>query len=569
MLRKLCMGIADQIEQVRDRRFLKNLADVVRRVVPEVAAANREAGLRTALDTIGKAIVTRLEHEAGSGDLDEVFLDLSAGVGELVRRLLGRGDVSEVDDILELGVRSSTGPLVGRPVNGPDVIWRLTVAGEHEQVAERLLLSLLAGFCLESVLLRDDRRSGGQERTVGEALAGLLGRSWEPHLLHLVRAVLRVAPLSPFHVGGATTRAHLMALDPEERPDSYLHDLRERILSRAGPESIRSVESVLEFWRSGEVEHLDDLVSPESLAALPAQARDQHLEHIRMLLEGLSRHVPVGSEEDKTGVRWLACMPEAFYDIGTLLKVAGFSGCSGRAVALLNHLLQIYRALVQKYRRADPAATGGDAGPEALLQRSSRLLQQRRDLCGRLFAPEGMQGVEPTGRLELFGQELTLLRAGDGCLEELTNRALAVLDRDQLPLAGRVFGHLLMHAGLSGLGGGELEAMGAGLAGGQFDQSEFFKLLSRAAWQVASVRNRLAESLQPQVEASTRRLLSNPLSRPAEAYAGLFDYHRPRGTDRLALELGGALLEDVLSADGSFLLLEDFVHRLMHLIERY
>jgi hypothetical protein len=569
MLRKLCMGIADQIEQVRDRRFLSKLAAIVRRVVPEVAAANREAGLRTALDTIGKAIVTRLDREAGSGDLDEVFWDLGAGVGELVRRLMGRADASEVDDILELGIRASTGPLAGRPVDGRDVIWRLTVAAEHQQVADRLLLSLLVGFSLEDVLLRDNRRPGRDERTVGESLAGMLGREWEPQMLHLVRAVLRVTPLSPFHVGSATTRAHLMALDPEERQDCYLHDLREQILARGGADSIKSVESVLDFWRTGEVEHLDNLISPESLAALPAQARDEHLEHIRMLLEGLNRHVPVKSGQDKAGVRWLAHMPEAFYDVGTLLKVAGFSGCSGKAVALLNHLLQLYRALVQKYQQADRAAPDRDSGPEVLLQQSSRLLQQRRDLLGKLFSSEGLSGVEPTRRLEFFNRELTLLRTEDGCLEELANRALAVLDRNQLPLAGQVLGHLLVHACLSGLGTGELEAIANDLAGGQFVEADFFKLLSRAAWQVASVRNRLAESLQPHVEASTRRLLSNPLSCPAAAYAGLFDFHRLRGAERLTLELGGALLEDLLSADGSFLLLEDFIHRLMHLIERY
>ena len=144
-----------------------------------------------------------------------------------------------------------------------------------------------------------------------------------------------------------------------------------------------------------------------------------------------------------------------------------------------------------------------------------------------------------------------------------------MLDRDQLPLAARVFGHLLIHASLSGLGVAEWGDMGIGLVKGEFDQSEFFKLLSRVAWQVASVRNRLAGSLQPHVEASTRRLLSNSLSRPAEAYEGLFDYHRLHGAERLALELGGALLDDLLSADGSFLLLEDFTHRMMHLIERY
>ena len=569
MLRKLCMGIADQIEQVSDHRFLTKLAAIVRRVVPEVATANAEAGLRTALDTLGKAIVTRLEREAGSGDLDQVCFDLSAGVGELVRRLLGRADASEIEDLVELGIRSGTGPLAGRPVTGMDVIWRLTVAAEREQVAERLLLSLLAGFSLEDALLRDTRRPGEDERTVGEALAGLLGRPWEPHLLHLIRAVLRVTPLSPFHVGGATTRAHLMALDPEERPDSYLHDLREQILSRAGPENIRSVERVLNFWRTGGVEHLDDLISPESLAALPVQTHDGHTEHIRTLLDGLSRHVPMGRGYDKSGVRWLACMPEAFYDVDTLLKVAGFSGCSAKAVALLNHLLQLYRALVRKYQPAGPEAPGGDAAPEVLLQKSGRLLEQRRELCAKLFSPDGMQGVEPTLRLELFGREQALVRAEDGCLEQLSNRALAVLDRDRLPLAGQVLGHLLAHAELSGLGNPELKAIGAELAAGGFVEADFFKLLSRAAWQVAAVRNRLAESLQPHVEDSTRRLLSNPLSRPAAAYAGLFDYHRLRGAERLTLELGCALLEDLLSADGSFLLLEDFVHRLMHLIERY
>jgi len=569
MLRKLCVGIADQIEHVRDRKFMTKLSAVVRRVVPEVASANRQAGLRTALDTIGKAVVTRLEREAGSGDQDAVFLDLGAGVGELVRRLLGRADTSEVEDIIELGIRASTGPLAGHPVDGRDVAWRLTVAAEHEQVADRLLASLLVGFSLEDVLIRDDCRPEIGERTVGEALAGLLGRKWEPQLLHLVRAVLRVTPLSPFHVGSATTRAHLMALDPEERQDSYLHDLRERVLSRGGSESIQSVESVLEFWRTGDLEHLDNLASPESLAALPAQARDEHPKHIGLLLDGLKQHVPVGGGKDKAGVRWLAFMPEAFYEVGTLLKVAGFPGCSTRAVALLYHLLQLYRALVQKYQQADHDAPEVDAGPEALLQQSSRLLQQRRDLSGKLFSPEGILGVESTGCLDLFDRELAVLRAEDGCLEELANRALAVLDRDRLPLAGRVLGHLLTHACLSGLGTAELESAAADLCGGRFVEADFFKLLSRAAWQVASVRNRLADFLQPNVEASARRLLSNPLSRPAAAYAGLFDFHRPRGAERLTLELGGALLEDLLSADGSFLLLEDFIHRLMHLIERY
>jgi len=578
MLRKLCLGIADQIEQACDHRFLAKLATIVRYVVPEVAAANGEAGLRTALDTFGKAIVLRLEREAGCGDVDVAFLNFRAGVGDLVRRLLDLADYAETSDAQDLGIRARTGPMRGHPVGREDVVWRLTVADGHPQVAEKFFLSLLSGFCLEDVLIRDDRRPGGAERSTGEALAGLLGRSWEPHLRHLVRAVLRVAPLSPFHVGGATTRAHLLALDPEEQQDFYLHDLKEQILSRAGPGNIDSVESVLNFWRTGEEAYLDSLINPESLAALPAQARDQHIEHIRTLLDGLSRHVPVEGGREKSGVRWLAGMPEAFYGAGTIIKVAGFEGCSSKAVALLHHLLLLYRSLVKKYERTDRAASGspgtdraGDGGaePEDLIERSSQLLQQRRDLCGQLFAEGGLEGVEPTLRLEAFDRELVGMRQEDGCLEELANRTLGVLDRDRLPLAGKVLGHMITHACLSGLGAQELEDMGTRLSDGQFVESEFFQLLSRVAWQVASARNRLAECLQPHVEDSARRLLSNPLSSPAPTYRGLFEFHRHRGADQLAIELGDALLEDLLSADGSFLLLEDFIHRLMHLIERY
>jgi hypothetical protein len=564
MLRKLCMGVADQFHHVRDRRFLLMLATIVRHVVPEVAAANGEAGLKTALDTFGKAIVSRLEREAGCGDADAVFLDLRAGVGELVRRLLDRAGYAQTGDALDLGIRASTGPLTGHPVDRGDVIWRLGVAVEHPQAAEKLLLSLLSGFTLEDMLLRDDGWS------VGKALAGLLGRSWEPHLRHLVRAVLRVAPLSPFHVGSATTRAHLLAVDPEDRQDSYLHDLKEQILSRAGPGNIASVESVLRFWRTGDESHLDNLIKPESLAALPAQARDGHVDHIRMLMEGLNRHVPMEGGAEKTGVRWLAVMPEAFYDAGTLVKVAGFPGCSSKAVSLLHHLLQLYRALVQKYQRAERASFGPETtGPEELIERSRRFLQQRRELYDTLFAPGGLQGVETPQRLELFDRELAVVRREDGCLEELADRVLGVLDRDRLPLAGKLLGQMLENACLSGLGTEELETAGAKLSEGQFVESELFALLSRVTWHVASTRNRLAERLQPHVEDSARRLCSNPLSRPAAAYRGLFEFHRHRGVDGLAIELGEKLLEDLLYADGSFLQLEDFSHRLMHLIERY
>jgi hypothetical protein len=614
MLRKLCMGIADQIEQVRDRRFLAKLAAIVRRVVPEVAAANGEAGLRTALNTCGRAIVLRLEREAGCGDVDAAFLDLQAGVGELVQRLLDRAECPETSEALDLGIRARTGPMRGHPVGCEDVVWRLTLAAGHPQVAEKLLLSLLSGFCLEDVLLRDHRRPGGLDhsvapkgtpkgaapmgtanyaaksaaaQTAGESLAGLLGRSWEPHLRHLVRAVLRVAPLSPFHVGGATTRAHLLALDPEDRQDSYLYDLKERILSRAGLDNIVGVESVLCFWRTGEAAHLDGLISPESLAALPNQARDSHVEHIRTLIDGLSRHVPVEGGRDKAGVRWLAGMPETFYETGTLLKVAGFSGCSRQAVSLLSHLLQLYRSLVKKYEPADRAVSGspgtdradpdnsgagdgdGDGGaePEDLMKRSRRFLKQRRDLFKRMFVEGGPEEVEPIRHLESFDRELAVVRREDGCLEELANRTLGILDRNRLPLAGEVLGHMITHACLSGLGTQELQDIGTGLSDGQFVESEFFSLLSRVACQVASTRNRLAECLQPHVEDSAKRLLTNPLSRPAPAYQGLFVFHHHRGADRLAIELGDALIEDLLSADGSFLLLEDFIHRLRHLIE--
>jgi hypothetical protein len=569
MLRKLCMGVAEQIDRTRDRRFLAKLATIVSRVVPRVAAANGEAGLRTALDTFGKAIVLRLEREAGRGDPDEIFLDLSAGVGELVQRLLDRAGYAETGEALDLGLRVSTGPLTGHPVGREDVIWRLSVAARHPQVAEKLLSSLLSGFSLEDMLLRDDRRPGGVERSVGEVLADLLGRSWGPRLRHLVRAVIRVAPLSPFHVGGATTRAHLLALDPEERQDSYLHDLKEQVLSRAGPGNVAGVESVLNFWLTGEAAHLDGMVSPESLTALPAQTRDGHLEHIRRLMEDLGRHVPVEPGQTKSGVRWLAGMPEALYDAGTIVKVAGFPGCSSKAVALLSHLLQLYRDLVEKYQRAAGAPPSVGAEPDDLLEHSGRLLRRREELLKGLFAEGGLEELEPVQRLELFNRELAVVREEDGCLEELANRSVGVLDRDRLPRAEKVLGHMLMHACLSGLGTGELEIAAASLAEGRLVEPELFQLLGRVAWQVAAVRNRLAESLQPHVEDSVRRLLSNPLSRPAAAYRGLFEYHRSQGAERLALEMGDKLLEDLLSADGSFLLLEDFAHRMMHAIERY
>lgn len=569
MLRKLCLGVAEQIDRTRDRHFLARLAAIVRRIVPQVAETNGEAGLRTALDTFGKAIVLRLEREAGRGDPDAIFLDLSAGVGDLVQRLLDRKDYAETGAALALGIRAGTGPLTGHPVGREDVVWRLGVAARHPQVAEDLLLSLLSGFSLEDVLLRDDRRPGVAGRSVGEALADLLGRSWEPRLRHLVRAVLRVAPLSPFHVGGATTRAHLLALDPEDRQDSYLHDLKERILSRAGPGNIASVESVLNFWLSGEEAHLDGLIGPESLAALPAQARDGHIEHIRMLMDGLSRHVRVGPGQTKSGVRWLAGVPEALYDAGTIVKLAGFPGCNSKAVALLSHLLWLYRALVKKYERADGEQPGIDTRLDELLERSGRLLERRTELLAELFADGGLRELEPVRRLEIFSREMAVVREEDGCLEELANRALGILDHERLPQAEKVLGHMLTHACLSGLGGQELAGMGASFAEGQATGAELFQLLGRAAWQVAAVRNRLAESLQPHVEDSARRLLSNPLSRPATAYQGLFEHHRHRGADRLALELGDKLTEDLLSADGSFLLLEDFVHRMMHAIERY
>ncbi len=569
MLRKLCLGVAEQVEQTRDRRFLGKLAAIVRHVVPRVAAANGEAGLRTALDTFGKAIDLRLERESGRGELDAVFLDMSAGVGELVRRLLDRAGTVETAEALDLGLRARTGPLTGHPVSSQDVIWRLSIVSRHPQVGEKLLASLLPGFSLEDVLLRDDRRPGVAGGSVGYALGVLLGRSWEPGVHHLVRAVLRLAPLSPFHLGGATTWAHLLALDPQERQDSYLHDLKEQVLSQAGSGNLAGVESVLNFWLSGKETHLDGLASPESLAALPAQTRDGHIDHIRRLIDGLGRHVAVEPGQTKSGVRWLAGMPAAYYDSGTIVKVAGFPGCSSKAVALLYHLLQLYRALVGKYERSGGARTGAVAGPEDLLKHSGQLLQRRGELFARLFTDGALEEVDPLQRLELFNQELAVVREEDGCLEELANRVLNILDRDQLPRAEQVLGHLLKHARLSGLGTDELEGLAASLKGGQLAEPELFRLLGQVAWQVAAVRNRLAECLQPHVEDSARRLLSNPLSRPAPAYRGLFEYHRGRGADRLALELGDRLLEDLLSADGSFLLLESFTHRLMHAIERY
>jgi len=127
------------------------LAAIVRRVVPEVATANAEAGLRTALDTLGKAIVARLEREAGSGDLDQVYFDLSTGVGELVRRLLGRADASEIEDLVELGIRSGTGPLAGSGTL-PDALARYARA-RRATIAAMCMMPTTTGVSISSAVV--------------------------------------------------------------------------------------------------------------------------------------------------------------------------------------------------------------------------------------------------------------------------------------------------------------------------------------------------------------------------------------------------------------------------------
>lgn len=550
VLEELGRALAGWIEQARDRRFLARLAAMLRRVAADVAAANGRAGLITALDTFGCAVTGRLREDAGRGEVDAALADLRATVVALLERLFALGERGDAGSSLVCGLQARTGPVLGRPFDRQDVVWRLRMLAAHPEPMDALLYDLLAGLCIEEVVLRDDVAEGpaadtgeGRIDTLGAALADMLRRSWDGGRLHAVRALVRVTPLSPFHLGGASTRAHLLALASPVRTVSYLHDLTELVLSRSGPGNLQAVEQVLRFWQSGDTRHLDSLARPGSLAALPGHVREDDLDHVRELMARLARHAPGAREGD---IRWMARLPEAFYHEGTLVKVAGFAGCSSQALYLLVNMLHVYRDLFERYEGGGSRPPEPDRTPRQLLDHLERLTAQRRQMVAGLFAPGALDDLDPIGCLDAFGRELAVAAEVVRVCESLAD---AGTDGDDLaPALARV---LVEQAALSGLPLGSLDDPDP------LDAPAAARLLEASA----AVRVRLADRLLPHVQDSVQRLRQNPLARPAAPYRRLFEGRADRPPEELAREAAGLLADELLAADGGLPVLERVLKR--------
>jgi len=573
LLRDLGRGLAEWIREVSDRRFLGQLARVLRKSAADVAQANGEAGLITALDTFGAAVIDRFGAEAGRGEIDAVLEDLRQTVTALVERLLTSHNQSVLARAVEEANRIRIGPVVGAPYSGGDTAWNMEMACRLPGHASRLVAGLVTGFSLEDCLLREGRPEvhrpeGSSIETVqvSRALCALLLHPWPQELRFLVRAAVRVTPLSPFHLGSFTARAHLLALDPDNRAGFYLHDFKERLLSKTGPDEVSDVEKVLLFWRSGQLEAVQELITPESVTALEDEKEVRRLDSLRRIIESLQKHAPA---QNKSGVEWLADLPQAFYDESTLVKVAGHPGYSPAAMSQLTHMLQLYRELAHKYGRGGRIAGKSGESHDAIVEHSNAMLERRREIIGRLWAGGEAAGMPPEECLDLFARDIDLMRLEEGLLERLAGKNYSVLGPDKLGGATSVLAHMLLQAELSGLGRGEFTELSGRLRSADRDAEDLPDILSRIAWLAAEERNDLAEKLQEHIRDSARRLFDNPLSRPAANYRELFDARRELGHERLADVLGEVLVDDLLSADGGLPLLEEFSLQLLHFIERY
>ena len=556
-LRKLCEAMARWICATGDRGFLTRLGAALDEQIEAVASALGQTGFRVALETIGQAIVTRLEQEAARGEIDLALEHLRAVAARISSRLMNAADPAILARAQQLALLGRTGPVVGYAVSCEDVIFRLRCALDFPGAAEPLLLSTLAGLSLEEgVLLQSACRPG--QTSVAEALCELIRAPWSAQLRFLSRAVLKNAPLSPFHLGGPTVRAHLLALDPEGQPDSYLHDLKERILSHTGPKNLEAIEGVLGYWRSADSACLTGIATPESLNALPTRSRE-HLADIQRLLAQLSQRVS-GVEEGK--VDWLASLPDSFYDVTTLNKIIGFPGCSARALSMLVHLLHVYRALTKRVQSWGKGSFVADRSNPDLLMLCGHLLQQRREWTARLGAAD-RELMGPLQCFECFSQEIRSWQDAEQVLEELVHRVAGDLPLEMEQIVA-LLALLVDHALESGVGGASLGDLARRLSGEPAPLGEEVAAIARRIQEaIRAERQRLTEGLRPHVLDSARRLQNNPLARPAELVRSIFEAH-PRGeVEPLAEVFLEVLVNDLLAADGGLLLLEDLVGRLL------
>jgi hypothetical protein len=563
VLRSLCEGLSDWIANVSDRAFLETLADTLWQHAPAVLDRASEGALDVALETVGLAIAVRLEREAGSGSLNPALSILRRLGAELVTRSLGRVAEPGVS-ALGLGLRMRTGPITGRAHSTDDVVWRLETASllaRRENMvpdAARLLTGLVTGFGLERFRLLprgDGACAVERSRRLLKSVSGLVGRSWPHELMFLVRAVLRLAPLSPVELAGASCRATLLALAPAQGETSYLVDLKERILARPGSDNLTDVECVLGYWLDGRAERLEALAKPDSLARLSAtESRDSQ---IRKLLAGLVEHSPVA---DKDGVRWLARMPETFYQPDVLAKILGFPGLTSEALNTLANLLCVYRELMRRYRPLGKPRLDRSSDDE-LLQRCDVLLAQRRGLVDELFSQAAL-GATAFDKLERFQHELSVAGELDACLEELSLRCLESADEGQPALAAGLLGRMIDHAGLSGLFGADLSELAEALKTSGASAAVPGQWLDQVATVLAAHRQRLVQAFSPHVPDALRRQQNNPLSEPAPAWAAWFKAHGDLPVEKAGEKLIGVLTDELMAADGGMLLLDDLVRRL-------
>lgn len=552
-LRALCAGMADWIQTVSDRAFLAALAGSLVERLPAVLDHVGVEGLEAACAMLGPALVGRLEQETGTGRIDQA-LELLRRLGALLIERAIEPQRALPADTLELALRLRNGPVVGQPVATADVVWRLGLLPRlAEGDARRLLLGLVAGFGLEQMRLDAEPgiESGAgtpveQSRRLVDAVAGLLGRAWPAALILPLRAVLRLAPVSPVELGGSSCRATLVGLAPGEQRAGFLYDLKERILDRPGPGNLQDVERVLGFWLDGRVERLDGLAGPDSLAALAhSEQRDTQ---IGRLLANLAAHAPV---DDKRGVRWLARLPEPYYEADNLAKVAGFEGLDGDALAVLTHVLCLYRTLDGKLRRgAGPRLNDRSRG--ALLERADDLLEQRRRENAMLFESGGLDGLSKFERLERFQAEGELVAELEAIFEELIMRQQARTEAGERPDPAPLIGRLLAHAELSGL----LPDCAVELAGSLLASDECIPSLQRLAATWREWRSGLEADLAPAVLDSLQRLRNDPLAEPSPTFARWLVTRGDVPRQQAATELTGMLVDELLAGDGGGLMLQ-------------
>lgn len=552
LLRELCQAIADWLERVRDRHFLSRIGESLGVLAPDVLRRQAAAGWQVFLATVGRAIARRLEAEAGRGEIDEGL----RGLCSLLHRALRQGPVRDMrlrGEMVDLALRARVGPVIGRPLAHEDLLEVLAFGLEHPGLAGPILRRAVTGLCLEECLFLQEETQTRRREELLSSLAALLSVPWDFGLRHTVRALLRQTPLSPYHLGEPGVRTRLLSLEPLERPDSFLSDLRHAVLERPLPQARRAVEQVLRFLQSADASALDGLSSPESMFALPRMSEELRLSDVRGLLRSLARIVPGGSE---TSVEWLAELPALYEDPHTLSKLAGFEGCAPMALEKLSRLLGLYRAL--RPRHAANAKAAADAHPD--LARAARLLDARREIEQSFFRGVPASSTPAPERLDALAQDLELQRELQDCLSAWRGLPLC---RENLGPLQKVLALLLDSAHLSGVGNEETQATAA--AWRDAADADPPKLLRRTLRSLTAIRNQAAADFLPHVEDSLRRLRTNPLARPAESYRELVAGVEREPLSEAAARLDDALCEDLYGADGDLPEILELVQRLSHL----